>query len=183
MEDYWVARGQPNWYLWAHEFSKHATCFSTFDLPCYGPKYQKDYDLIQFFETTIMYFLRLPTYDWLAAKDIVPSNSTSYTLSYIEGALSSEYGPTPYVGCAGTPYNETSAGKGSSDDGGTELSEVWYYFHSFGRPQNGNWSPTEQAGSSSCAKASGAVHYYERTPGSQATVPPYGNGTLAAYGM
>lgn len=177
MHTYWVARGQPNWYLWAHEFSKHATCFSTFDRPCYGPQYQHDDGLIDLFETVARYFLRLPTFDWLAAADIVPSNATAYSLSDIEDALGGEYGFVPYVGCAGTPFNETDAGAGSSDDGGTELSEVWYFFHAFGRPQDGRWSPTAQTGSSSCAKAAGAVHYYERAPGSQAAAPSYGNGT------
>ena len=113
MEEFWVARGQPNWELWAHEFSKHATCFSTFDVPCYGPKYQEEYDLIDFFETVIMYFLRLPTFEWLAAQGYrMPSNSTAYSLADIEDALSGEYGVVPYVGCAGTPYNETDAGEG-----------------------------------------------------------------------
>lgn len=152
-------------------------------MPCYGPKYQKDWDLIDFFETTVMYFLRLPTCDWLAAKEIVPSNSTTYTLADVEGALSNGYGAVPYVGCAGTPYNETAAGAGSQDSGRTELSEVWYYFHSFGRPQNGHWSPLDQTTTSSCAQAAGAVHYYERSPGSEAAVPPYGNGTAMGYGM
>lgn len=182
MEEYWIARGQPNWWLWAHQFSKHATCFSTFDLPCYGPKYQEDYDVIEYFEATILYFLRLPTFDWLEAADIVPSNSTTYTLADIEEALTGEYGVVPYVGCAGTRYNETEEGAGSDDSGRTELSEVWYYFHVFGKPQNGDWSPTEQTGSSSCATTEGAVHYYERSPGSQREVPSYGNGTTPSYG-
>lgn len=167
MNKFWIAQNQPNWYLWAHEFSKHATCFSTFDLPCYGPKYTEDEDLIEFFETTIKYFLRLPTYGWLAAKDIVPSNSTTYSLSDVEDALSSQYGPVPYVGCTGTPYNETDTGAGSLDDGGTQFSEVWYFFHSFGRPQDGQWLPTEQSGSSSCAQAAGAINYFQRAPGSE----------------
>lgn len=41
MAKYWPSRGEPSSHLWEHEFSKHATCFSTFDKPCYGPKYQK----------------------------------------------------------------------------------------------------------------------------------------------
>lgn len=35
MKKYWINQYAPNWELWAHEFSKHATCFSTFDTECY----------------------------------------------------------------------------------------------------------------------------------------------------
>jgi len=34
MNKYWIAQGQPNQDFWGHEFSKHATCFSTFDVEC-----------------------------------------------------------------------------------------------------------------------------------------------------
>lgn len=78
--------------------------------------------------------MRLPTWDWLAAHDIHPSNSTTYYLSDIESALTQEYCETPYVGCAGPRYNETLTGANSTDGGYTQLSEVWYYFHVLGRP-------------------------------------------------
>ena len=45
-----------------HEFSKHATCFSTFDVPCYGPKYTEHEEVVDFFETVILYNSRLNTY-------------------------------------------------------------------------------------------------------------------------
>lgn len=35
MKKHWVGLDQPSWILWAHEFSKHATCFSTFQTECY----------------------------------------------------------------------------------------------------------------------------------------------------
>jgi ribonuclease T2 len=127
MNKYWIAQNQPNPTLWAHEFSKHATCFSTFDVPCYGPKYVEHEEIIDFFDTVVKYFLREPTYDWLAAKGIKPSNSTGYSLSEIQGVLAEAYGAVPYVGCAGPRYNETEAGKGSGDSGRTGLSEVWYF--------------------------------------------------------
>ena len=37
MNTYWVAWQQDNAGFHGHEFSKHATCFSTFNVPCYGP--------------------------------------------------------------------------------------------------------------------------------------------------
>lgn len=135
MKTHWIARGQPNWWLWAHEFSKHATCFSTFDIPCYGPLYRKHEDVLQYFETTVFYHRQLPSFDWLAKGGITPSNSTTYTLSDMQAILSKEYGGIPFVGCSGPRFNETEAGAGSNDRGFTELSELWYYSHVYGRPQ------------------------------------------------
>ncbi|KAK5116182.1 hypothetical protein LTR62_008508 [Meristemomyces frigidus] len=166
MNKYWVSQGQPNGDFWGHEFSKHATCYSTFDLPCYGPERVEHEDVFDFFQTVILYYRRLPTWGWLGAHNIYPSNTTTYTLSDMEAALRAEYGSTPYLGCSGPRYNETAAGKNSTDRGRTQLSELWYYFHSYGRPQNGNWEHVNQTGTSSCAKAKGAIHYFERTKSS-----------------
>lgn len=129
MKKYWVSQGGPNTDFWAHEFSKHATCFSTFQTECYGPRYVKHEDLVDFYQTAILYYRRLPTWKWLAQAGIQPSNSTNYTLSNIQTALSKGYGATPYLGCSGPRYNTTEAGKGSKDTGFTVLSEAWYYFN------------------------------------------------------
>jgi ribonuclease T2 len=128
-----------------------------------------------------MYYMRLPTWDWLAAHDIHPSNSTTYYLSDIESALTQEYCDTPYVGCAGPRYNETLTGANSTDGGYTQLSEVWYYFHVLGRPQSGAWLPTNQTGSSSCARTKVAINYFERAAGSVGEgYNPYQNATPPA---
>lgn len=168
MNKYWISQGSPNPDFWAHEFSKHATCFSTFDIPCYGPKYTPHEDVVDFFETVVKYFMRLPTWSWLASSNILPSNSTSYTLADMESALRQQYLATPYLGCSGPRYNETTAGANSTDGGRTVLTEVWYYFHAFGRPQDGRSVPVERSGSSSCATSKGAIRYYERANGSVA---------------
>lgn len=77
----------------------------------------------------------------------------------------------PYLGCSGKKFNETLAGKGSTDDGRTVLSEVWYYMYVFGRPQDGVWVPVDASVGggkvTSCAKTPGAVWYYERALGSE----------------
>lgn len=122
----WVAQGQPNADFWGHEFSKHATCFSTFDVPCYGPQYVEHEDVADFFETAAAFYRTLPTYTWLAAAGIVPSNATGYDLADVQAALTAAFGAVPYIACAGDRYNETAAGQGSDDDGYTALSEVWY---------------------------------------------------------
>ncbi|OXV06934.1 hypothetical protein Egran_05300 [Elaphomyces granulatus] len=83
MNKYWISQGSPNYDLWAHEFSKHATCYSTFDTPCYGDP---------------------PAHiDWLGQANINPSNKTAYTLSEIEWALKQASGATPYDKRTTTP--------------------------------------------------------------------------------
>lgn len=64
---YWINQGAPNRDFWGHEFSKHATCTSTFDVTCYGPKYKKHQDVIDFYEAAIRAFKQYPTFDILAS--------------------------------------------------------------------------------------------------------------------
>ncbi|KAI1436347.1 ribonuclease T2 family protein [Xylaria sp. CBS 124048] len=169
MSKHWIALNQPSWTLWAHEFSKHATCFSTFDKECWGPQYADHEEVVQFYETVVTYYRRLPTWRWLAEAGIRPSNTTSYSLAAIQSAISAHHGHLPYVGCTGPRFNETAAGQGSDDDGFTALDEMWYYYHVWGRVQDVQAVPVDAsiAGSvSSCATAPGAIWYYERTPSS-----------------
>lgn len=127
--------------------------------------------MLDFFTTAINYFRRHPTYQWLAAADITPSNKTSYTLAHIQTALRRASGATPYLGCTGPRFNETEAGKGSLDNGYTVLDEVWYYMHVLGRPQDMVSVPLDAsiaAGSdTTCARSEGAIWYYERASGSE----------------
>jgi ribonuclease T2 len=165
---FWTGLNQPSWVLWAHEFSKHATCFSTFDVECYGPQYSPHAheEVSDFFSTVIAYYRQVPTWKWLAAASIVPSNTTAYSLSDIQGAIHDGFGKLPYVGCSGPRYNETAKGKGSKDNGFTVVSEMWYYYHVRGRVQRVDGVPVDAnstGGSlSSCAKTPGALWYYER---------------------
>lgn len=115
-----------------------------------------------------MYYRRLPTWGFLANAGITPSNTTTYSLSAMQSALVKGYGALPYIGCSGPMYNETAAGKNSTDPGRTVVNEVWYYFHAYGRPQAGVWLPSNATGSvSSCAKAANALQYNLRTNGSE----------------
>jgi ribonuclease T2 len=173
MKKYWVSQNQLNSGFWGHEFSKHATCFSSFDLPCYGPKYVQHEEVVDFFETAVSYFAKLPTYNYLSAASIYPSNSTTVSLTSLQSALTKGFGAIPYIGCSGPRYNTTDAGikAGSTDGGFTHVSEVWYYYHVLGRVQRGQGVPVDASingGSvSNCAKAEGALYYYERTVGSE----------------
>ena len=127
MNTYWIAWLQDNPGFWGHEFSKHATCYSTFNTACYGPLYRKHEEIVDFFETAIKYYKRFPTFEWLEEGCITPSNTTSYTYSNMRDILFEKHGGVPFVGCSGPRYNTTAAGKGSLDNGYTVLSEVWYY--------------------------------------------------------
>jgi ribonuclease T2 len=65
-----------------------------------------------------------------------------------------------------------STRKGSSDNEYTVVSEVWYYYHVYGRVQRGQGlsvNASINGGSvSSCAKATGALIYPLRTSSSEA---------------
>jgi ribonuclease T2 len=128
--------------------------------------------VVDFFETAIHYYRATPTWGWLSAKKIHPSNTTSYSLSDIQSALKAGFGAVPYVGCSGPRYNTTKAGQGSLDDGFTRMSEAWYYLHVYGKPQRGQGKPVPAdingGRISNCAKAPGAIWYYERAKGSEA---------------
>jgi ribonuclease T2 len=98
-------------------------------VPCYGPEYKEHEEVVDYFETTIKYFLEYPTFDWLKDAKIKPSNTTGYSLDKIQGVLKHKSHAIPYVSCSGPQYNTTDAGKGSLDNGRTVLAEVWYYSH------------------------------------------------------
>ena len=67
MNKYWVSQGQPNNAFWGHEFAKHATCTSTFDIACYGPGYGKNQDVVDFFDAVIRAQKLYPTWHLLAS--------------------------------------------------------------------------------------------------------------------
>nr|VWO96755.1 Ribonuclease T2 [Ganoderma boninense] len=153
MNKYWVSQGSLNSAFWGHEFSKHATCTSTFDVACYGPDYQKHQDVVDFFDAVVRAFKIFPTFDMLAASGIFPSNKTTYSLSQIQTALKAQTGAIPYLGC------------GSN---GTVLQEVWYFNHVIGT-QFGNFKTIDSTTKSTCSPTAG-IYYYERTPTSEREV-------------
>ncbi|KAF9225412.1 ribonuclease T2 [Gyrodon lividus] len=153
MDTFWVNQGAPNDEFWAHEFSKHATCTSTFDVACYEPGYEEHQEVVNFYETVTKVFQMYPTYNMLAAAGILPSNKTTYTLAQITSVLYSQAGAIPYFGCS---------------NNGTVLDEVWYFHHVLGTEQYGHFKTLNSTTPSSC-KATG-IWYYERTPGSERLV-------------
>ncbi|KAG6821402.1 hypothetical protein H0H93_014199 [Arthromyces matolae] len=151
MNKYWINQGASNAAMWAHEFSKHGTCTSTFDVKCYGSSYKKHQELINYYDAAIRAFHLYPSYDVLAASGIIPSNKTAYTLNQISTAINTQVGATPYIGCT---HN------------GTVLSELWYFNHVFGTEQYGTFKPLDSTTPSTCT-STGKIWYYERTPSSE----------------
>ncbi|KAF9269971.1 ribonuclease T2 [Marasmius fiardii PR-910] len=150
MNKYWINQGAPNNELWAHEFSKHATCTSTFDVKCYGDSYQKHMELVDYYDAAIRAFHQYPTFDILAANGIVPSNKSGYSLDSIQAALKTQTGAIPYLGCLNR----------------TILSEVWYFNHVLGTEQFGTYKTLDSTTKSSCT-SNETIWYYERTQSSE----------------
>jgi ribonuclease T2 len=61
-----------------------------------------------------------PTGQFLASHGIVPSNTTTYTLSALQAAVKAHTGAIPYFGCTGP--------KAPEGDGRTIVDEVRAYF-------------------------------------------------------
>ncbi|KIJ54910.1 hypothetical protein M422DRAFT_73659 [Sphaerobolus stellatus SS14] len=156
MEKYWISQGSPNANFWAHEFSKHATCFSTYDTACYTP-YFKHAEVVDFFDSAIRAYKMFPTGQFLASQGIVPSNTTTYTLTQLNNAIKAHTGAIPYFGCSGANAPE--------GDGRTILTEVWYYNYVLGTTQTGTYKHIDTTFGSSCTKT-GQISYLERTPSS-----------------
>ncbi|KAI0683120.1 ribonuclease T2 [Cytidiella melzeri] len=154
MNKYWINQGAPNTDFWGHEFSKHATCTSTFDIKCYGDNYVEHEEVIDFFVAARRAFEMFPTFDVLASYGIVPSNTTQYALADITNALVQQTGSIPYIGCT---------------TNGTVLSEVWYFNHVFGTEQYGRFKPVNSTTKSSCSSTL-PIWYYERTKTSEIDV-------------
>ncbi|KAK8090692.1 hypothetical protein PG994_000197 [Apiospora phragmitis] len=172
MNEHWVA--QPGWRngdFWGHEFGKHATCYSSFDVECYGPGYREHEEVADFFETAAAFHRRLPTWSWLEASGVRPSNASTFSLGDFARPLTQGFGAIPYIGCSGPKYNTTEAGKGSTDAGYTVINEIWYYYHVYGRVQRQQGLAVDAnitgGRLTNCARTPGALHYYERTAGSE----------------
>lgn len=153
MQKYWINQGAPNVDFWGHEFSKHATCTSTFDVACYQ-SYKKHQDVVNFFDAVVRAFHRYPTFSMLASAGIVPSNRTTYSLDSIQKALVSQTGAIPFLGCQAN---------------GTVLTEIWYFSHVFGTEQFGAYKNVDSTTNSTCSKTAG-IWYYERTKSSEREV-------------
>ncbi|KAH8893099.1 ribonuclease M [Thozetella sp. PMI_491] len=128
METYWQANDKSAEQFWEHEWATHGTCISTLSPACFDD-YEQTEEVPYFFNTTVSLFKSLPTFDWLSAAGITPSESKTYTLSGIQNALSSKHGKPVYLSCS---------------DGA--LSSVYYYFNIKGPLLGGQWTAADPVG-------------------------------------
>lgn len=146
MSQFWINQGARNPDLWGHEFSKHATCTSTFDVACYGKSYRQHMEVIDYFDAVVRAFQLYPTFRLLAAGGVLPSNRTTYKLDHLESIIKSQTGAVPFFGCTSN---------------GTVLNEVWYFNHVFGTEQFGHYKPVDSTTPSTCTRT-GGIRYPER---------------------
>ncbi|KAF4972303.1 hypothetical protein FSARC_1082 [Fusarium sarcochroum] len=122
MNKIWVAAEGTNDELWEEQWAGHGTCFSTLNPECFI-----DYDVAEeavlYFQKAVSLFKRLPTYEWLRDADIVPSYSTTYNLTEIQGALEKQHGSRVSLRCAGK-----------------RLQEIGYHFNVTGTLQTGDFT-------------------------------------------
>ncbi|KIW03986.1 uncharacterized protein PV09_04817 [Verruconis gallopava] len=115
-------------HLWQHEWSKHGTCVSTLEPACYV-NYTATQEVVQYFQKAVEVYKSLPSFEWLEAAGIVPSDEKTYTRAEIEAALEAPRGAKAIIQC--DPRRPT------------ELREIWYHFRVKGSLQQGEFVPSD----------------------------------------
>ena len=124
MRTYWKDNAGNDESFWEHEWGKHGTCISTLDPKCYI-NYTPQEEVVDYFARTVRLFSRLNTYEvrpqpplptyktldepfsqFLAAADIYPTNSTTYTYDQIMTALNRPRGVNATIECDGKFLNQ-----------------------------------------------------------------------------
>lgn len=145
METYWKDYKGHDSSLWSHEWSKHGTCVSTLDTSCYA-NYQPQEEVRDYFNAAVTIYKLLPSYEWLAAANIVPSTTKRYTKSQIMEVLEYNHGKPVTLGCKGGA-----------------LDEIWYHFSVRGSVQTGEFIPTDPDGTKDTCPSTG-IKYLPKTP-------------------
>ncbi|KAH9828594.1 putative RNase T2 family protein [Teratosphaeria destructans] len=159
MREYWVSDSGSSEVFWEHEWNKHGTCISTLQRSCYAD-YQPTQEVADFFNRSVSLFRSLPTYDFLAAAGITPSNTRTYRRDEIQTALTQAHdGHEVYLGCR--------SGR---------LQEVWYFHNVKGSLQHGAFEASDVVGVHSTCPSRG-IRYLPKAP---ATRPTHTATTTAA---
>ncbi|PGH15422.1 hypothetical protein AJ79_02398 [Helicocarpus griseus UAMH5409] len=132
--------------LWEHEWAKHGTCISTLEPHCFAD-YVPQQEVIAYFQKTVNLFLGLPSYDILSAAGIHPSDTKTYDLDVIEGALKAAHGMDVVVRCRNG-----------------RLNEIWYHFNIAGPFESGKFVPASPVGGLSNCPRSGIHYKPKKTP-------------------
>ncbi|RCK64766.1 Ribonuclease T2-like 1-A [Candida viswanathii] len=112
LSKYWKNINSNDQLLWAHEWNKHGTCFSTIKPSCYT-SFTTNENVYDFVKILYNLWATVPTYKWLAAAGITPSNTATYTSAQIQSALKGKFGKNVYFKC----------------DSNNAINEVYYYYH------------------------------------------------------
>ncbi|GAV27303.1 hypothetical protein PMKS-000767 [Pichia membranifaciens] len=123
--------------LWVHEFNKHGTCMTTIRESCYSADSKPNQNIVDFYKKSVELFEELPTYEWLAANGIVPSNEQTYTKQQIEDTLTARFGQPVFIKC-----NRYQA-----------IQEVWYFHHLRGSIVDGYYQPIAALLESQCPES------------------------------
>lgn len=139
MSEYWKDFRGDDANLWEHEWNKHGTCVSTLETHCYDD-YLPQQEVVDYFDKTVEVFKELPSYEvglvlahvfkitslteskFLANAGITPSQTQTYNLADIEGALEVAHGSPVTIRCRHGALNE-----------------IWYYFNIAGSLQKGTF--------------------------------------------
>ncbi|KAI0200369.1 ribonuclease T2-like protein [Astrocystis sublimbata] len=158
MQTFWKDYQGDDESFWEHEWGKHGTCISTLEKSCYGSDYQATDEVADYFTRAVGLFKTLPTYDWLAAADIVPSASKTYTLAAIQKVLTEHHdGHTPVIRCRSG-----------------ELDELWYHYQVQGSVQSGTFKAVDPVGSGSNCPATGIKYLPKYASGTPTTTTTKG---------
>ncbi|CAO3661624.1 unnamed protein product [Umbelopsis vinacea] len=118
--------------FWSHEWSKHGTCFSTFEPKCYT-NYKTGQEMADFFRMTINFYHKFNLYKALERHGIVPGHK--YKSEQFTKALVKEFGTVPNLQC---------------DTGTGNLNAIWLYFHAKGPVRNLELRPTVPNAPNAC---------------------------------
>ncbi|GAA5827978.1 hypothetical protein JCM11251_005675 [Rhodosporidiobolus azoricus] len=148
IKEHWVSNTGDNESLVSHEWDKHGTCMSTLDTECYGKKYKSQEGIVDYVERTVALHKQLPTYDWLAAGGVVPSETARYTLAQLQAVAKKQHGHEIVWGC-------TNSGA---------LDEAWYVYDIKGGVASGKFVPTAPVNAKSSCPDTG-ISYLPKTGG------------------
>ncbi|ROV88631.1 hypothetical protein VMCG_10317 [Cytospora schulzeri] len=132
MDRNWVADRGSNSHLWAHEYTKHATCINTLAPKCYGESYEPGQEVVDYFARATGLFKMLDTYTALSLMGIVPSQRTHYPLEDVRSILEQFSGGRVVLRCGGRRRDE--------------LHEAWYVYFVQGSLQTGQFVPAQDLG-------------------------------------
>lgn len=115
---------------------------------CYGPDYQTQEEVVDYFKAAYGVYTQLPTYQWLAEAGILPSNEKTYSLDEIQTALRQKHGADVSLGCKGSKFDE-----------------VWYHFDVRGSVQTGEFVASLPDGGKTTCPQFGIRYPPKRSPG------------------